>query len=270
MAISVLLIGCGNMGYAMLSGWLHEDPALDVHVVEPFDDFRLRAQNVGAKAVNDISDLPDGLAPRLVVLAVKPQMIAPVLRECAAMANTATFLSVAAGVTIAGMAAALPANTAVIRCMPNMPAAIGEGMMALCAGPDVSAAAKAHAESLMASSGPTVWIEDESLMDAVTAISGSGPAYIFHFIEALTEAGIALGLPSQTAEILAQQTVAGAALYARRSNVGPGVLREQVTSPNGTTAAALDVFMTDNRLGSLVADATRAARDRGIELGKGA
>jgi len=269
MTHTIVLIGCGNMGFAMLSGWLGHDPSLDVHVVEPFADFRDRAEALGAKVYADLTALPSGLSPQLVVLAVKPQMVAPVLAGCGALAASgATFVSVAAGVTMAHMRAALPAKAPIIRCMPNTPAAIGEGMMALCPGNEVPPEARALTEALLTASGAVAWIPDEALMDAVTAISGSGPAYVFHFIEALTAAGSALGLPEETAALLATQTVAGAGRYAMVSAASPTTLREQVTSPGGTTAAALAVFMRDNRFSKLVAEATEAARDRGIELGK--
>jgi pyrroline-5-carboxylate reductase len=259
------------MGFAMLAGWMASEQPPEAYVVEPFEGFRTRAEGVGAQAFASVADLPEGLAPALVILAVKPQMVTPVLAEFAALAATgATFVSVAAGITMPTMAAALPDGAALIRCMPNTPAAVGQGMMVLCAGATASDAAKALTETLLATSGAVAWVDDESLMDAVTAISGSGPAYIFHFIEALTAAGEALGLPSDTAALLAMQTVAGAGRYAQLSEASPTTLREQVTSPNGTTEAALRVFMTDNRLTDLVKAATTAARDRGIELGKGA
>jgi len=268
---TVLLIGCGNMGHAMLKGWMAGDDAPQVHVVEPFAEFRDRAAALGARPVEAIADLPADLKPDLVVLAVKPQMIAPVLADCGSLAaHGATFVSIAAGVPIARMTGALPAGAPVIRCMPNTPAAIGEGMMVLTAGPGVAPEARAFTETLFATSGAVAWIEDEALMDAVTAISGSGPAYVFLFVEVLTAAGIELGLPAETAALLARQTVLGAGRLAAGSETPPDVLRQQVTSPGGTTAAALSVLMAEPGLAELVAKATRAARDRGIELGKGA
>ena len=268
MSATVLLIGCGNMGYALLSGWRAQDQTLRIFVVEPVDALRERAAGTGAAVAATLDALPPDVAPDLVVLAVKPVGVIPALGDCARFAGTAAFLSVAAGVRLSSMAAALPGGASVIRCMPNTPAAIGEGMMALCAAPAAAAPARALAERLMSGSGATVWIEDEAQMDAVTAISGSGPAYVFLFIEALTEAGKALGLPGDTAATLALETVAGAALYARRSDQDPGTLRRQVTSPNGTTAAALDILMDRGRMAELVAEAARAAQDRSIQLGK--
>ena len=269
MSHTIVLIGAGSMGFAMLSGWLRKDPALTAHVVEPFEPFQTRARQAGAHPVPTLADLPEGLVADLVVLAVKPQMVAVVLADCTGLAERgATFVSVAAGITIAAMARPLPQDTPIIRCMPNTPAAIGEGMMVLCAGHTVSASARQLTEMLLAASGPVAWLQDESLMDAVTAISGSGPAYVFHFIEALTEAGVSLGLPPDLAGLLARQTVAGAGRMVQTAEVSPTVLRQQVTSPNGTTAAALAVLMEDEALARLVKRAAKAARDRGIELGQ--
>lgn len=269
MTQTIVLIGAGSMGFAMLSGWLRQDPTLTLHVVEPFAELRQRAADLGARAVETLDRLPAGLRADLVVLAVKPQMVAPVLAQTGALAeNGAGFVSVAAGITLGAMQKAMPVAAPVIRCMPNTPAAIGMGMMVLCAGPAVPDATRALADRLMATSGAVAWIQDEALMDAVTAISGSGPAYVFHFIEALAEAGAQLGLPRDVAGLLARQTVAGAAQMAARAEVSPGTLREQVTSPNGTTAAALTVLRDGGALQDLLIRATTAARDRGVELGR--
>lgn len=268
MAGSVVLIGCGNMGFAMLEGWLTADPSLRVHAIDPYEEYRKRAVSVGAIAIADLSELPADLRVDLVILAVKPQIIEPVLKKCWGLAGTgATFVSVAAGITMTQMAQTLPDAVPLIRCMPNTPAAIGQGMMALCAGDTVTNDTRALTETLFSTSGEVAWIKDESLMDAVTAISGSGPAYVFHFVEVLAAAGLALGLPKDTALLLAKQTVAGAGSMALLSGLPPATLREQVTSPGGTTAAALAVFMNDARLCKLVTEATIAARDRSIELG---
>ena len=269
MSHTIVLIGCGNMGYAMLKGWLGLDDDIVIQVVEPNAELRGRAADTRVTAVADISELDAALKPDLVILAVKPQMVKPVLEQCGRLANFgATFVSVAAGVTISSMAAALAPDTPIIRCMPNTPAAIGAGMMVLCAGHTVSGPARSLTENLFQASGSVAWVEDEALMDAVTAISGSGPAYVFHFIEGLTEAAMALGLPQTTADLLARQTVAGAGRMALESTTSPAILREQVTSPGGTTAAALQVFMNKDDLKQLILNATTAARDRGAELGK--
>ena len=237
MTVKVVLAGCGNMGYAMLSGWVRGerlDPA-EVMVVEPNAELRARAAALGVGVAADVSALADGEAPALVVFAVKPQVIREVAAGYKGFAGRGTaFLSIAAGTTIATFEEVLGKDAAIIRCMPNTPAAI----------------------------------EDEALMDAVTAVSGSGPAYVFHFIECLTAAARDVGLPEATAKLLAMQTVLGAACLAAESSEEPGRLREQVTSPKGTTAAALDILMGEDRLKVLVGKAVEAARARSVELGK--
>jgi pyrroline-5-carboxylate reductase len=270
MSSSIILVGCGNMGFAMLAGWLGADPGLDVHVVEPADALRDRAAEAGAKTVAAADDLASALSPDLIILAVKPQVMAEVVPAYQRFAGgPATFVSIAAGTTVAQLAAMLPGATPIIRCMPNTPAAIGAGMM-VCYGNDaVSPDARALTEKLLAASGLVDWIEDEALMDAVTAVSGSGPAYVFHMIEALGAAGAAAGLPPDLSAKLAMQTVMGAGRLASEADTPPGTLREQVTSPGGTTAAALGVLMSDDRLQNLMTQAVLAARDRGAELAKG-
>lgn len=265
----VLLVGCGNMGFAMLKGWLAQDPGLSVHVVEPSDALRERAAGAGAQAVADAADLPADLAPELIVLAVKPQMMGRVAPAYAGFAaKGATVMSVAAGTTMASLDRLLGGPVPLIRTMPNTPAAIGAGMIVSCANALVPDAARALADRLMATSGETAWIEDEGLMDAVTAVSGSGPAYIFHMIECLAGAAVKVGLPEDLAARMAMQTVMGAGQLAAQSGTPPGTLREQVTSPGGTTAAALGVLMGENRLADLMTEAVTAARDRGRKLGR--
>jgi pyrroline-5-carboxylate reductase len=269
MSNTVLLVGCGNMGYAMLKGWTASDRALSVHAVEPVEALRERAQAAGARAVASADELPHELRPDLVFLAVKPQVMAEVVPAYRRYAGGRTcFVSIAAGTTVATLSRLLPGPTPIIRCMPNTPAAIGAGMMVCCANDRADAAARDLASALLATSGAVEWIENEGLMDAVTAVSGSGPAYLFHFVECLTAAGVSVGLPEALAAKMARQTVLGAARLAAEAEDPPGRLREQVTSPGGTTAAALRVLMTDDRLLRLVCDAVTAARDRGAELAR--
>ncbi|MCI5078401.1 pyrroline-5-carboxylate reductase [Oricola sp.] len=266
---SVVLAGCGNMGFAMLEGWLASKAlaASDAFVVEPNETLRTRAAALGVTTVAAAEELPETLSPAMVVLAVKPQVMDAVLPAYAALAaKGAAMVSVAAGIRIDRFEQAFGDGTAVIRVMPNTPAAVGAGMMVICANPATSADQLDFARTLMAASGETAIIEDEALMDAVTAVSGSGPAYLFHMIEALTEAAKAAGLPDDLAGLLAGQTIYGAAVYARQSGVAPGTLREQVTSPNGTTAAALSVLMGEERLTKLMTEAVEAARVRSVEL----
>ncbi len=270
MSVLVVLVGCGNMGHAMLSGWLKSGKLNphEVFVVEPNEALRARAEELGAATAPDASALPPGLAPKLVIFAVKPQVmrdVVPAYRHFAS-ADT-TYLSIAAGTRLKVFEEILGASASIVRCMPNTPAAIGKGMMVTAANARVTRDAQAFVDDLLSASGAVTAIDDENLMDAVTAVSGSGPAYIFHFIECLTAAGEAAGLPSDTAKLLAMQTVYGAAGLAQASSDTPSRLREQVTSPNGTTAAALSVLMGGDRLKTLVTEAVEAARKRGAELG---
>jgi pyrroline-5-carboxylate reductase len=270
MSIRVILVGCGNMGYAMLSGWLASGrlEAGKVGVVEPNDTLRLRADELGVHAHEAVEALIDA-RPELVIFAVKPQVMGAVVPAYRHLADGGTtFLSVAAGTGIATLEGILGAATPIIRCMPNTPASIGRGMMVTVANDRVSDATKDFVTGLLSASGKVAEIDDEALMDAVTAVSGSGPAYVFHFIECLTKAGETAGLPTDIAKLLAMQTVYGAGCLAAESAEEPAELRRQVTSPNGTTAAALAVFMDEGRLEKLVGKAVEAARARSVELGK--
>lgn len=271
MTIRLVLAGCGNMGFAMLSGWLKSgrlDPA-EVYVVEPNDDLRKRAEALGCKGGKEAAGIAGDATPDLVVVAVKPQVIRDVIAAYKRFGNGGTtFVSVAAGTPVATFEEILGTKTPVVRCMPNTPAAIGKGMMVLFANPPVSQDVRQRVADLLSASGEVAVIEDEGLMDAVTAVSGSGPAYVFHFIECLTAAAEKAGLPTETAKLLAMQTVYGAASLAAESREDPGVLRQQVTSPNGTTAAALAVLMDKDRLKTLLTEAVEAARLRSVELGK--
>ncbi len=270
MSVLVLLVGCGNMGHAMLQGWIASGrlQSHEVAVVEPNDTLRARAAALGTVACADAGALDPALAPKLVVFAVKPQVmrdVVPAYRRY--VQGGATFLSVAAGTGSKVFEELLGADAPVIRCMPNTPAAIGKGMLVTVANRNATPDARAFVAELLAASGEVAEIGDETLMDAVTAVSGSGPAYVFHFIESLSAAGEAAGLPADIARQLAMQTVYGAACLARESEETPTRLREQVTSPNGTTAAALGVLMGEDRLKTLLTDAVEAARKRGAELG---
>ena len=271
MSIELVLVGCGNMGRAMLAGWLHAGKlAADaVFVVEPAAELRARAQALGCRAGASAADLPADAAPALVVIAVKPQVIREVTQQYRRFGDGRTsFLSIAAGTPVATFAEILGPGAPILRCMPNTPAAIGKGMMVVFSTPLVSAEARARVLDLLSASGAVATVDDEGLMDAVTAVSGSGPAYVFHFIECLTAAAQKAGLPADTAKLLAMQTVYGAATLAAESGEEPGELRRQVTSPNGTTAAALAVLMGEERLETLLTQAVEAARLRSIELGR--
>lgn len=267
---TVILVGCGNMGFAMLKGWLDSGilQSENVYVVEPSEALQSRAAGVGVNACSSVDSLSDDLNPRMILIAVKPQVMGDVLPAYKRFAPNTTFVSVAAGIPISFFEQQLGSDARIMRCMPNTPAAIGKGMLVTYKNANVREEDAAFVKSLLKTSGKVASIDDEAQMDAVTAVSGSGPAYVFHFIEALTDAGVTAGLPRETAALLAMQTVMGAGALAAASSDSPTKLREQVTSPNGTTAAALDVLMGDDRLKNLVAEAVDAARKRSIELGK--
>lgn len=269
MTLKLILVGCGNMGFAMLAGWLKSGKlkAADVFVVEPTDALRERAAGLGVATGKAASDLPAGARPGVALIAVKPQVIRQVIDEYKKFgAGQTVFVSVAAGTPIKTFEDILGASTPVLRCMPNTPAAIGKGMMVTFGNAHVTEKSRESIEDLLTASGEVARIDNEGLMDAVTAVSGSGPAYIFHFIECLTKAAETAGLPAETARLLAMQTVYGAACLAAETRQDPGELRRQVTSPNGTTAAALDVMMGGERLQKLLTEAVEAARKRSVEL----
>jgi pyrroline-5-carboxylate reductase len=262
----VLIVGCGKMGGALLKGWLGRDSVQRIYVVEPAGiDPALANERV--QQVADRASLPSGFVPDALILAVKPQImpdVVPLYRAEAAAG--ATILSIAAGQTIRRLASYLGDDVAIIRAMPNTPAAIGRGVTVAVANPRVRGEAKALATDLLEAVGTVEWVEDEVLLDPVTALSGSGPAYVFLVIEVLAAAGVKAGLPADLAMRLAQQTVAGAGELALASGEPPDQLRRNVTSPNGTTQAALDVLMKDNRLQQLFDEALHAATNRSREL----
>lgn len=256
------LLGCGKMGSAMLAGWLSDGVApASVTVIEPSPSDWLRATGVTlAEAV------PPN--PGVLVIAVKPQMMAQALSGLETSGETLV-ISIAAGTPISKFEAAFGADTPVVRAMPNTPAAIGKGITALVGNAQAGEAHLATAEALLAAVGQVVRLDDEGLMDAVTAVSGSGPAYVFHLIEAMAAAGEAEGLPPETALHLARATVVGAGALAETAKEGPDQLRVNVTSPGGTTEAALWVLMDETTgLPPLMAKAVSAAAARGRELGK--
>ncbi|MCB2117318.1 MAG: pyrroline-5-carboxylate reductase [Rhodobacteraceae bacterium] len=262
-ARGLLLLGCGKMGSAMLAGWLKGGLApASVWVQDPHPSDWLKAQGV---------HLNDGLPerPAIVLIAVKPQMMAEALPALAGLGGGGTLVAtVAAGTRIATYEAVLGAGTPIVRAMPNTPAAIGRGITAICGNAEATPAHLALAEALLSAVGQVVRLEGEHQMDAVTAVSGSGPAYVFHLIETLAAAGEAEGLPPALALQLARATVAGAGALAEASDEGPGQLRVNVTSPGGTTAAALAVLMDEARgFPALMRDAVHAAAERGRELG---
>ncbi|WP_099826171.1 pyrroline-5-carboxylate reductase [Oceaniglobus indicus] len=259
----LVLLGCGKMGSALLQGWLNGGlPAASVWVLDPEPSDWLRTR----EGLHLNEDPPAD--PALVLVAVKPQMMGDALPTLQAMGGGPTvFLSVAAGTPIRTLEAKLGAGTPVIRAMPNTPSAVGRGITALVAN-DAGAPSLDLADALMSAVGQVVRLEDEAEMDAVTAVSGSGPAYVFHLIETLAAAGEAEGLAPDLALRLAKATVGGAGQLAEESGETPAQLRINVTSPNGTTAAALAVLMNeDDGFPALLKRAVAAAADRARELG---
>jgi pyrroline-5-carboxylate reductase len=267
---SIILVGCGNMGRAMLESWVACECVKpeNIHVVEPAEALRNKLTTFGVSIYSSADALPEGLKPVLFIMAVKPQVMFDVAPDYQKYIDGgAAVLSIAAGIGTKRFEKAYGASTAVVRVMPNTPAAVAKGMMVIYTNEFVTEQQSALVEELMQANGAFATIDDEALMDAVTAVSGSGPAYVFHVIEAMIEAGIAAGLPDETAKLLAEQTVYGAACYAKESGVDAKTLREQVTSPNGTTAAALAVLMKDDALKNLMRDAVAASKKRSEELG---
>ena len=267
----VLLVGCGKMGSALLGGWLDSGavaPDVPLAVVEPMagaaDKFLAKRALI---AVRDVAALPSSFLPEAVVLAVKPQGMEDAAGPYSRFVSPhAVFLSIAAGRTIAFFERVLGA-AAVVRAMPNTPAAVGRGVTVACPNARVSAAQRQLCDRLLASVGEVAWVGDEALLDPVTAVSGSGPAYVFLLVECLAQAGVAAGLPADLALQLARATVSGSGELLRRSSEPADQLRRNVTSPGGTTAAALDVLMArEGGLAELMEKAVAAATRRSREL----
>lgn len=266
--LKLTLIGAGKMGGAMLQGWLARGLSAQLtQVVDPGqpEDMQILARSHGFSFLSSA----DGLViPDILVIAVKPQMMQAVLPGLVPLVGKETvILSVAAGTEVSTFRAHFGDEAHVIRAMPNTPCQVGRGMTAAFASKGIDAEMKSIVADLLAATGKFSWVEAESLIDAVTAISGSGPAYLFHMVEALARAGEALGLDRDVADLLARQTVIGAGELLYQSDLDAAVLRQNVTSPGGTTAAALDILMRDEAgLGALMAEAAVAARDRSVEL----
>ncbi len=260
----LVLLGCGKMGSAMLEGWLAGGLApSSVHVIDPAPSDWLQSTGV-----NINTPLPD--SPAILIVAVKPQMMGAALPKASALGGGDTLVvSIAAGTMIARFEDTFGAGTPIVRAMPNTPAAIGQGITALIGNTHATDDHLHMAEDLLSAVGKTVRLVSEDQMDAVTAVSGSGPAYVFHLIEAMAEAGAREGLPKALAMELALTTVAGAGALAEMSDEGPSQLRVNVTSPNGTTQAALEILMDEGRgFPALVNEAIAAAANRSRELGQ--
>ena len=265
--VPLLIFGAGKMGGAMLNGALKAGwPAGMISVIDPNPSDALRIQ---ATEVGFTLNPPAGAnTARLVLLAIKPQMLDSAAQTLAAHISAETVLvSILAGKSIADIKARLPALTKLVRAMPNTPAAIGRGITGAYATASLSEAEKALVLALLKTTGRLEWVEAESLIDAVTAVSGSGPAYVFYLVEALARAGEEIGLPAELAMRLARSTIEGAGeLLYQEADTAPATLRQNVTSPGGTTAAALEHLMAADGLQPLMTKAVKAARARAKAL----
>ncbi len=261
----LVLLGCGKMGSAMLAGWLKGGlPATSVWVLDPFPSDWLKAQGVHIN-----QGIPD--EPAIALIAVKPQMMGEALPSMQALGNGSTlFISVAAGTPISKFEDVLGAETPIVRAMPNTPAAIARGITAIIGNTKTTEAHLGLSEALLEAVGQVVRLESEDQMDAVTAVSGSGPAYVFHLIETLAAAGEKEGLSPELSMALAKATVGGAGALAEEAEETPAQLRINVTSPNGTTQAALEVLMNAEKgMPKLLEEAVKAAAERSKELSRG-
>ena len=264
---SLLLVGAGKMGGAMLEGWLAKglEPAR-ITVLEPKPSPAL-LDLAGTAGVRLNPERAGLTPPEVLVLGIKPQALAEAAPEVAPLAGRETLVvSILAGKTIADLARALPQAGAIVRAMPNLPASIGRGATGAFASATTSARQRELTQALLNAVGIVEWVESEKLIDAVTAVSGSGPAYLFHLVECLARAGSAIGLQDAVAERLARETVIGAAELLSESGLDPALLRQNVTSPGGTTAAALEVLMGESGLEALMRRAVEAAERRAGEL----
>jgi pyrroline-5-carboxylate reductase len=260
----ILLVGCGRMGGAMLSGWREQGLAASVAV----DPAPAAAGSAGPDltVVPDVGRMPVGFVPAAVVFAVKPQNAAETLPLYRRFAGQAVFLSIMAGRTIGGIRALLGDAAAIVRAMPNTPAAVRQGVTVACPGPGVDTPQRVLCERLLQAIGVVAWVEDEGLLDPVTAVSGSGPAYVFLLAELMERAAIEQGIPVDLARLLARQTVSGSGALLAASAEDAAELRRAVTSPAGTTERALSVLMAAEAWPAALSRAIAAATERSREL----
>jgi pyrroline-5-carboxylate reductase len=263
---SLILVGAGKMGGSMLEGWLKvgmKPENVTVLDPKPSEEVMRLCQEKGISL-----NRADPAAADVLILAIKPQMLdeaAPALNGI--LGPQTLIISILAGKTIGDLRSRLPASSAIVRAMPNLPASIGRGATGAAVNEKVSETQRLTADALLSSNGIVEWLPSEDLIDAVTALSGSGPAYVFHLVECLADAGTAAGLPPDLAQRLARATVTGAGELLFQSELPPATLRQNVTSPGGTTAAALEVLMREpNGLKALMHEAVAAAKRRAEEL----
>jgi pyrroline-5-carboxylate reductase len=261
---AILLVGCGRMGSAMLSGWREQGLAAS-YAVDP----ALQAAECAGPdmtVATDAAAIPAGFSPAAVVLAVKPQAAAETLPAYSRFAGKTVFLSIMAGRTIGGIRSLIGDTAAIVRAMPNTPAAVRQGVTVACPSPLVSASQRALCDRLLQAIGKVAWVDDEGLLDPVTAVSGSGPAYVFLLAELMEKAALEQGIPPDLARLLARQTVSGSGALLAASPDDAATLRVNVTSPGGTTAEALRVLMADAAWPAAMSEAIAAATRRSREL----
>ena len=258
----LLLVGCGKMGGAMLAGW-RERGLSEALIVDPF----LSGAPEGTTLVKDAAAIPAGFAPAAVILAIKPQEAEAALPHYARFAGGAVFASIMAGKNVAFMRGLLGQDAAVVRAMPNTPAAVRRGFTVAFAGPGVSAPQRDLVDTLLAATGEVAWVDEEGLLDPVTAVSGGGPAYVFLLTELLERAATQQGIPSDLARRMARATVAGSGALLAASTEDAAQLRKNVTSPKGTTERALAVLMEEKAWPDHISRAIAAATARARELG---
>lgn len=268
--VQILLVGCGKMGGALLEGWAGQQTIrYDIHVLEPAE--RLPFINSSHRTTithhQRLEDIPAEVAPDIILFAVKPQTLGDIVSPCfQEFGLDPLYISIAAGRTIGWYHKMMDRGARIIRAMPNTPALVGRGVTVMVAGERVSDADRALAQSLMEACGLALWLEEESSMDAVTAISGSGPAYVFYFMECLMRAALDHGLEEEMARTLVMHTVLGSAELAFLSNDPIQMLRRNVTSPGGTTEAALEYLMNPSGMLPLIQQAVEAAIKRAAQL----
>lgn len=258
----ILLVGLGKMGGAMLAGWREQGLRHSVAV----DPAQPQAPGPDVSVVAGGADVPAGFEPAAVVLAVKPQNADAALPLFARYAGSAVFLSIMAGRTVASLRRVLGERAAIVRAMPNTPAAIRQGISVAYAGAEVTAAQRTLCDTLLSAIGKVAWVDDEALIDPVTAVSGGGPAYVFLLAELLEKAAVEQGIPSDLARLMARQTVAGSGALLAASSEDAAALRTAVTSPKGTTERALAVLMAEDAWPALISRAIAAATARSREL----
>ncbi len=265
MAYDITLIGCGKMGGAMMRSWLANDLVQHIKIIDPtsLNDMLMSDSRISYSPKYDDSKITSDI----LILAVKPQILKDASGEITNnLSDNTALLSIAAGQSIATLENIFGSDKAIIRTMPNTPASIGKGVSVSIANKNVTDSQKNVAQKLLNASGESLWVDNEALIDSVTALSGSGPAYIFYLIEALAKAGETTGLSSDISMKLARQTIIGSAALAEyEADTSAATLRENVTSPNGTTQAALDVLM-DGRFQSILDETLSAAKNRAKEL----